>query len=364
MQGLDIKNKLIKQSVKEILQHNSNWHEEQLTPIRHSLSPIGCSFYLHENESVYFLKYVHDSLYRERTAKTSRLLMELAPGLVPNLIHMAGGGVLVYEYLHPSETNAYSLKTLKPVLESLATLHNKSGKVNTESIPLLNSNSLFGTSKDLLEQSGTELENSPSSFQQSPVGKKSVELFAYLQVKLEKEADVLNSLSPQGIYQVLSHGDINTGNILTRDNSIVFADLEHVGFRDLTDDLAQTILMLESISLEAIHSVTNHYQKVIQVVPPIDSRVLTKVVCSKTIVASVYQILCMLIYCLSLTRIGYSYSQEESLITIQPGTAENESGSLVLPGTWKEDSELPLQIVRQFTRLKNLSTLAQHAHSE
>ena len=361
MQGTDIKNELINIIRDEILQHNPKWSKEQLTPIAHSLSPIGCSFYLRANNNTYFLKYIRDALYREHTEKISRLLMELSPGLVPALINQVGGGGLLYEYLSPAGASSYSLITIKPVLHALCTLHNQSKKVNAESIPQLASSSLLTISRDLLEQSEAEFQQSPSLFQQIPAVKKSTELFAYLQAKLEMEEDVLNNLSPQGIHQVLSHGDINTGNILTRNASVVFADLEHVGFRDFTDDLAQTILMLESISIETIHSVISHYLKTVQGVRGIGRRTLAQIVCSKTIIASTYQILCMLIYYLSLKRLGYSYSKEESLLATPPESPQKEPGCLVLSSQWKDDPELPLEIVQQFIRLQNLTTLAKSA---
>ena len=123
MQPHEFIHKTAEELLEELLNHFPQWQAEQFQTIAHSLSPIGCAFYIEFQAETFFLKYTRDATYHQRTETISKKLMDSAPGIVPRLIMTPGHGALLYEYITPLNVPAFNITTIRPVIDALAALH-------------------------------------------------------------------------------------------------------------------------------------------------------------------------------------------------------------------------------------------------
>jgi hypothetical protein len=340
-----------------LLNHFPQWQAEQFQTIAHSLSPIGCSFYVKLEEELFFLKYTRDSTYYQRTEAISKTLLGSAPGIVPRLTMTPGHGVLIYEYITPLNIPTFNITSIRPVIDALISFHSCTQEQAQTHMRFLNKNSMTETVFDLLRQSKAQNIKSSPYFDDPELIQNALAIFDLIEAKATQIASDISDIEEREDVKVLSHGDINVGNLLSQDERIIFTDLEHVGLRYRSDDLAQTILMLEQTSLKNIREIIKIYLESTNIRQTTNQEAFFQLVSRKLIIASAYQNLCMLIYYLSLKGLGCHFEQDLSppLLT----KSVKEARAPVMPGKWKTHRNLPELIAQQSQRLHGLCSMYQ-----
>jgi len=353
MQPQEFIHKTAEQFLKELLTHFPQWQAEQFQTITHSLSPIGCSFYIEIQEEMFFLKYTRDATYYQRTEAISKTLMGSAPSIVPRLTMTPGHGVLTYEYITPLNVPTFNITSIRPVIDALISFH--ACMQEQTQAHFLNKNSMTETVFDLLRQSKAQNIKSSPYFDDPELVQNALAVFDLIETKTTQAAEDLGYMEEHVDLKVLSHGDINTGNLLAQDGRIIFTDLEHVGFRYRSDDLAQTILMLEQTSPTNIREIIKVYLESTNIPQTTDQEAFFQLINRKLIIASAYQNLCMLIYYLSFKGLGCRFEQELS----SPSLAKSAkpSSAVVMPGKWKTHRNLPELIAQQVQRLHGFCSM-------